>query len=362
MATILIIGAGVMGSAIAVPAADNGHRVHLVGTPLDTAIIDALTEDRAGHPTLHAPLPDSITPYQIDALTPELAAEADLIIIGVSSPGIPWALEQLERIVRRPVPIALVTKGLHQNGAGLQTFAEIVADRMLAIGEPSPVIGIGGPCIAKELADRQPGSVVYAGDHGAALEAVANLMQTDYYRISRSPDVVGVEVCAALKNLMAIAVSAMYSRHEERNPQPAKPRAMNPAASVFNQSVREMAGLAAWLGGDGMTAYDLAGLGDLHVTVGGGRNSRLGGHLGGGMTVSAALDGPMAGLTVEGVDTGRALAPALAAAFSSSALDPADFPVARSLIAAILEDAPLALDFTQLRPERRFVPDRRQHA
>ncbi len=357
MATVLILGAGVMGSAIAVPAADNGHRVRLVGTHLDGAIVDALMIDRSAHPTLHAPLPDSIEPYAIDALTPALAEGADLIIIGVSSPGIPWAMDQLERCLRRPVPIALVTKGLRQSGSELGTFTDAVAERMSA-----PVIGIGGPCIAKELADRQPTAVVYAGDDPAVLEHVTGLMQTAYYRISRSRDMAGVEVCAALKNLLAIAVSAMYARHVERNPQPAKPRAMNPAAAVFNQAVREMAGLAAWLGGNAMTAYDLAGLGDLHVTVGGGRNSRLGSHLGGGMAVSEALEGPMAGLTVEGVDTGRVLAPALEAAFASGRLDRADFPVVRALIAAILDDTPLAIGFAGLRPDPAMPTDRRQHA
>lgn len=362
MATVLIIGAGVMGSAIAVPAADNGHRVHLVGTHLDGAIIDALKTDRTAHPTLHAPLPDAIKPHPIAALTPALAAEADLIIIGVSSPGIPWALDQLERVMQRPVPVALVTKGLERSGAGLRTFTDTVAERLRSIGRPAPVIGIGGPCIAKELADRQPTAVVYASDDESALNRVGVLMQTGYYQIARSGDVVGVEVCAALKNLLAIAVSAMYTRYAERNPQPAKPRAMNPAAAVFSQAVREMAGLAAWLGGQAATAYDLAGLGDLHVTVGGGRNSRLGGHLGAGIDVARALAGPMAGLTVEGVDTGRVLAPPLEGAFAEGRLDRDDFPVVRALLAAILDDAPLAIDFAGLRPAVPVPVERRQHA
>ena len=362
MATVLILGAGVMGSAIAVPAADNSHRVHLVGTHLDGGIIEALKTDRAAHPTLHAPLPAGIAPHAIDELTPNLAAEADLIIIGVSSPGIPWAMDRLEQNLRRPIPVALVTKGLHLSDTGLETFTDRVARRLEAIGKAAPVIGIGGPCIAKELADRQPTAVVYAGKDAASVGHVADMMQTAYYRVSRSRDVIGVEICAALKNLLTIAVSAMYSRHAERNPQPAKPRAMNPAAAIFNQAVREMAGIAAWLGGDRMTAYDLAGLGDLHVTVGGGRNSRLGDHLGAGLGISQALSGPMAGLTVEGVDTGRVLAPALEAAFSAGRLNRADFPVIRALLDAIRDDTPLDLDIADLRPQTEIPADRRQHA
>ena len=274
---------------------------------------------------------------------------------GISKANAADALDAMIEAIEQGIARAQKGDGIRVPGLG--TFTDAVAERLRA-----PVIGIGGPCIAKELADRQPTAVVYAGDDPALLESVAGLMQTGYYRIARSGDAAGVEVCAALKNLLAIAVSAMYARHAERNPQPEKPKAMNPAAAVFNQAVREMAGLAGWLGGDTMTAYDLAGLGDLHVTVGGGRNSRLGGHIGAGMAVSQALKGPMAGLTVEGVDTGRVLAPALNAAFASGRLDRADFPVVRALIAAILDDSPLAVDFAGLRGDPTIPADRRQHA
>ncbi|MGF1609870.1 MAG: 2-dehydropantoate 2-reductase N-terminal domain-containing protein [Kiloniellales bacterium] len=351
MATILIIGAGVMGSALAVPAIDNGHRVKLVGTHLDEAVITALKADRGAHPKLHAPLPAGVEPYAFDELTPRLAEDADLVIVGVSSPGVDWALEQLGRILTGPKPIALVTKGLGRLGDGLQSFVEVIGRGLIAQGLPAmPVIGVGGPCIAKELADRQPSCVVYACDDESAVDRARALMQTSYYRIETSRDVAGVEICAALKNLLTIAVSAMATRYPEPNPQPHKPRAMNPIAAAFNQAVREMAGLTAWLGGEPATAFDLAGLGDLYVTVGGGRNSRLGLLLGQGMSLRDALAGPLCGETVEGVDTGLALAPALETAFRAGTLVPEDYPITRALIAAVRDGAPFDIDFTRLRP------------
>jgi glycerol-3-phosphate dehydrogenase (NAD(P)+) len=351
MARILIIGAGVMGSALAVPAIDNGHRVKLVGTHLDDAIIAALKADRGAHPKLQAPLPESVEPHAIAELTPRLAADADLVIVGVSSAGIAWALDLLARILTEPKPLVLVTKGLGRLGDGLQSFVEVLARGLVARGLPAmPVIGVGGPCIAKELADRQPSCVVYAGADGGALDRARILMQTAYYRVLTSTDVTGVEACAALKNFLTIAVSAMATRYPEPNPQPHKPRAMNPIAAAFNQAVREMAGLTAWLGGEPGTAFDLAGLGDLYVTVGGGRNSRLGLLLGEGMSLRDALAGPLAGETVEGVDTGVALAPALESAFRAGALAPDAYPITRALIATIRDGAPFDIDFTRLRP------------
>lgn len=353
MAEVLIIGAGVMGSAIAVPAADNGHRVKLVGTHKDDDIVAALKADRRTHPRLHAPLPDAIEPYALDELTPALAADVDLVIAGVSSPGIDWIIEQMAGVLPGGQAVALVTKGLEPGSSGPRCFTETVAEGLAAAGRPaSAVIGIGGPCIAKELADRQPTTVVYACRDPSALGRAISVMQTDTYRISPSDDVTGVEVCAALKNFYAIAVSAMWTRHKEVNPQQTKPRAMNPVAALFTQAVREMAALTVWLGGRRETAHDLAGMGDLHVTVGGGRNSRLGFLLGDGMPVQAALDGPLAGETVEGVDTGLVLAPALDAAFAAGTLERADFPVACALIDTLRTGVPLSIDFAAVPPAR----------
>jgi glycerol-3-phosphate dehydrogenase (NAD(P)+) len=110
--------------------------------------------------------------------------------------------------------------------------------------------------------------------------------------------------------------------------------ARNPVARAFQRAVDEMAALSPWLGGGAETARGLAGLGDLHVTVGGGRNSRLGRLLGEGVTIADALAGPMRGETVEGVDVGRALAAGLAGGQPTGPLR-----LTRAVLAAI-EGAP----------------------
>lgn len=347
MAKILILGAGVMGSSLAVPALDNGHEVLLAGTHLDIDIINALKADRTKHPTLRASLPEKVVPLQIEEVKAEQGRKADVIVVGVSSPGIDWAIDQLLRLLDRPKPVALVTKGLAVAGQKKPcAFTERVGAALhdKGLGEV-PLIGIGGPCIARELALRQPTSVVFASDHLTVAADFAAMMQTGQYRVHVSDDLTGVEACAALKNFFAIGVSAMISRHVLSGDEPPA-AAKNPTAAAFNQAIREMAGLAAWIGGRRETAFDLAGVGDLHVTVGGGRNSRLGQYLGKDLSLREVMEGPLKGETVEGIDTGRSLAPGLFAAFEQLTLDPATLPLTRRLLDTILENRPFTFDQT----------------
>ena len=349
MAKILILGAGVMGSALSVPALDNGHEVLLAGTHLDVQIVEALKSKGRAHPTLRATLPDNVIPLHITEVRPEQAAAADVIVVGVSSPGIDWVIGQLVRLVERPKVIALVTKGLAETGLERPAaFTDRVRNALggQVLGD-CPVIGIGGPCIARELALRQPTSVVFASDDLAVAADFARIMQTGYYRVHTSDDLLGVEACAALKNFYAIGVSAMISRHLNPGDEGENP-AKNPIAALFNQALQEIARLTAWIGGRRETAFDLAGAGDLHVTVGGGRNSKLGKHLGRNLTVQQIVEGPLKGETVEGLDTARSLAPGLFTAFERGILNPAAFPLACALLDAILKNKLFAFDHGSL--------------
>ncbi len=346
MARILVLGAGVMGSAITVPAADNGHSVCLVGTPLDGEVIAALRDGKE-HPRLGAPLGNGVDPVRFDELSADHFNAADLVIVGVSSAGVDWAKECLSAFLANGQPVALVTKGLMPNGASPPVnYVDASSGALQTRGRDAvPVIGIGGPCIARELALRRPTAVVFTARHVGSARQCARMMETPYYRIQVSADVPGVESCAALKNFYAIGVSAMRTLYPDRS---AAGYAMNPSAAAFNQAVREIAALSAWMGGTRDTAFDLAGLGDLHVTVGGGRNSRLGLELGRGLSVAEAISGPLKGETVEGVDTGRNLAPGLRAAFPVAELDAAEFPLASALLEAIVEGRPFRFDFAEL--------------
>ena len=111
MAVVTIVGAGMMGSALAVPFVANGHEVRLVGTPLDADIVKALKAG-AAHPKLKAKLPSSVVPYGVEELAAALAG-ADAIALGVSSAGVRWAAEALsDELSRKPKPVLMISKGL----------------------------------------------------------------------------------------------------------------------------------------------------------------------------------------------------------------------------------------------------------
>lgn len=330
MARIIILGAGVMGAALAVPARDNGHDVLLATTPLDADVLEALSRDRAAHPRLKAPLDPDVMVCDAAQVQAADAAKADLVVVAVSSPGIGWAADQIVRLAPRS-PVAIVTKGLVERvGAAPQTYADALPRLVAERGGRLPsLVGIGGPCIARELAERCMTAVVYASADADAARSVAELMATDAYAITTSTDIRGVEACAALKNFLTIGVSAVMGAYL-RDGEPLK----NPLAWAFHQAMKEMAILSVWLGGQPEAAHDLAGLGDLHVTVGGGRNSRLGKYLGEGLCVDEIVNGPMRGETVEGLDVARVLQKSLAVAIGVREL-PGAMPMANAIISAV---------------------------
>lgn len=337
MANIVILGAGVMGTALAVPASDNGHEVLLAGTPLDDAVVARMQAPGGTHPKLDAPLPASVTVIADAQLTTGDIERADLIIVGVSSPGINWAVQRLNELLRREAMIAFVTKGLDLKHGSVVTLAETVPER---VGHLATFVGIGGPCIARELALRLPTSSVYAARDQAVAAQAAALLRTPYYRLAVSDDLTGVEACAALKNFFAIGVSAMQTRFPDALR--ADGQSKNPTAAAFTQAVQEMAMLCEMIGGQRHTAYDLAGLGDLHVTVGGGRNSRLGHSLGRDRTLQEAMAQELANETVEGIDTAIVVASLL------QTLTPRKFPLANAILDAVVGHNRFDLNFEHI--------------
>ena len=116
MAKVTILGAGLMGTAVAWPLADNGHDVRLVGTHLDAPIIKSCL-DRGWHPKLKRHLPDGIMPYYVEEL-PKALEGADLIVSGVNSLGVRWLAHTLGPLLWPGATIIAVTKGLEAGRDG----------------------------------------------------------------------------------------------------------------------------------------------------------------------------------------------------------------------------------------------------
>lgn len=110
MSIVTIVGAGMMGSALAFPARENGHEVRLVGTHLDREIID-VSRKTGRHPKFTKDFPEGVKYYQIEEMEEALEG-ADLVIGGVSSFGVDWFGEKVLPAIPEKTPVLTVTKGL----------------------------------------------------------------------------------------------------------------------------------------------------------------------------------------------------------------------------------------------------------
>ena len=356
MKHIVVLGAGVMGSALCVPATANGNKVTLVGSPLDDAIVDSVNANRY-HPVLDLALPASINALKNSQCDAQLLRSADVIVFGVSSAGIGWAVDTFCRSNADPQFVSLVTKGLSAHPDGHSppvTYANLLP-RQLQI-PAHKLVGIGGPCIARELALGVPTRVIFGSEDANACYALRDLLESDIYRIKTTTEFEQMEACAALKNFLCIGVSAMLGRHTL-----ADSHAKNPLAALFNQAVIELRVLSEWIANAvvqpndkssalprDQVAFDLAGMGDLHVTVGGGRNSRLGHYLGQGVALSTLLEQQMKNITVEGVDTGREISSGVFAACQSGELNSEEIPLTLSILDCINSGGTFQFNFTKL--------------
>ena len=343
MSTVTILGAGVMGSSMCMPLRDRGHEVRLTGTHLDREIIDSVRATGL-HPRLNVKLPDGVKPFHHEDFGGALGSDTDLILLGISSAGVGWAIDRLCEALAAPVPIVMITKGMHPHADTLTALPDHVAREVKRrTGFDLRIAAIGGPCIAGELAARRHTGTVITSHDAELARSIASMLETDYYHPRISADVIGVEVCAAFKNFFAIAVG-WAAGHLEKLP-PTENRAFNhnAAAILFDQAIRELMNLTTALGGTAESVWGMPGAGDLYVTCQAGRNSRLGNNLGRGLTYSQTREGPMKGDTIEGAELGVTVAPALAAMMAGGRLDPAAMPLTRALLTALTRDAPLDL-------------------
>ena len=102
MSIVTIIGSGMMGSALAFPARENGHTVRLVGTPLDREIID-ICKKTGQHPKFDRPFPAGVEYYQFEDAIPAMNG-SDFIICGVSSFGVDWFAENVLPVLPEKTP------------------------------------------------------------------------------------------------------------------------------------------------------------------------------------------------------------------------------------------------------------------
>lgn len=279
---VAILGAGAMGSALALHLRRRGHGVRLWATPHDGPVLRAL---RAGgvHPALRVPV-------EAETFGPrELAAAlrgSDGALLALSSEGLAAAWRRI-RPRLRSIPVANVAKGLYTAGDRVVTFSALAGPREVALG---------GPTIAREVALGRPTRGVAAGAAGPA-GFWARALDSPEFRVAPLADRVGVEVCGALKNVYAISIGAAEGLRRRRGWESGD----NLRAALFARSLEEMGRLCRAAGGRRETASTVAGAGDLEVTARAGRNAAFGALLGEGLSPARALR--RVGSTVEGAQT-----------------------------------------------------------
>lgn len=323
MAIVTIIGAGMMGSALAFPARENGHEVRLVGTHLDREIID--TCRKAGqHPKFVKPFPEGIQYYQIEEVEAAIAGST-MIIGGVSSFGVDWFGDVILPKIPSEIPVLTVTKGLMDTEDGkLLTYPDVWQAKLDKIGHTLSLNAIGGPCTSYELVAHDQTEVAFCGKDLKILEMMKNIMSTSYYHISLSTDVTGIESAVALKNGYALGIALTIGLNQKAFGIDSELH-FNSQAAIFGQAVKEMYRLFQYQG-TATIENMVVGYGDLYVTVYGGRTRLIGILLGRGLNIDDAK-AELNGVTLESLVVAERVARAIKVAAARGVLDAKDFPL-----------------------------------
>lgn len=344
MSTITLIGAGQMASALTYPLFENGHEVRLVGSPLDDQVIDRLREDNY-HVNLLRTLHDGIHYYK-ECEKEEAIQGTDLIVCGVSSFGVDWFADKILPILDERIPVISVTKGMldYEDGT-MQTYPEYWMSK-LPEESKQEIYAIGGPCTARDLADHDPSFVGYCGPKMETLRWIRSLFATDYYVISLTLDVVGLECAVALKNGYALGTALAIGMAEKAGDDGINHN--NSEAALFQESVKEMLDLLKIVGGGVDNIMYAAG--DLNVTVAAGRSRTVGLLLGKGLSIDEVME-QLKGQTLEAVVIATRTARAVKALAKAGKVKESDFPLLMHVNALLNEGATLDIPWTDFQKE-----------
>ena len=348
MSKIVIIGAGAMGSAFALPCLDNNHEINIIGTHLENEFIDELIKNKNIHPGLNTTIPEGIKIFKFEKFENLLKSNVDLIVLGISSKGIEWVAEQLSKIYKNnKIPnLLMLTKGLSIHENNYELLVDKLERLLLAKGiKKVNISAVGGPCLAAGLANRIHSSVIIANKDIETAKKIADMLNTSYYHTSYSNDLNGVEVAAAIKNIFSMAVGAAKGLCSKNVTDEVREKNyLNTASALIKQSIHEMEIFVEHLKGKKETVKGLAGLGDLYVSSGGGRNAKMGFYIGEGLKFSEAKKTKMEKVTVEGADLAVEIAKKVKEDFDIKKL-----PLMIGMINAIVEDKRLELNWESFR-------------
>lgn len=269
---LAVVGAGSWGTALAIVLARQGFAVTLWAyEPELAANLASKRENSIFLPGFQ--LPESVFP----TARMEEAAAAPLLLVAVPSHALRAVLTGMRTTLGPAAEVVIATKGLEERT--LLRGSE-VAEEVYGAGLRPRLATLSGPTFAREVAAGEPAAVVIAARSAPLAVSLQQRLSSPTLRLYTSPDVVGVELAAALKNVIAIAAGICQGLG----------LGSNTRAALIARGLAEMTRLATAAGGQPETLAGLAGLGDLVLTCTGelSRNRALGIALGQGQTLAQA--------------------------------------------------------------------------
>ncbi|ADU26707.1 NAD(P)H-dependent glycerol-3-phosphate dehydrogenase [Ethanoligenens harbinense] len=279
MAKIAVYGAGGWGTALAIMLCKAGHAVTLWSAHAST--LERLQRDGQNSRLLPGV---SLPPELAYSDANDIVSGADFAILAVPSGAVRETARRLSGLVRENTIVVNVAKGFEEHT--LKRPSEVIGEELPGI----KVATLSGPSHAEEVSRGVPTTVVAASQWQDAALAVQDAFMNPMFRIYVNPDIVGVEIGGATKNVIALAAGICDGLRLGDNPK----------AALMTRGITEMARLGMRLGGRAPTFAGLAGIGDLIVTCSSehSRNRRAGIYIGQGMAATEAV--AKVGMTVEG--------------------------------------------------------------
>ncbi|AHF07277.1 NAD(P)H-dependent glycerol-3-phosphate dehydrogenase [Desulfitobacterium metallireducens] len=281
MKHIAVYGAGSWGTALAVLMAKSGNSVALIGR--NDEEIRQMNERRENLRYL----PGVVLPQPLEPTTDLTRCNADLLILSVPSHAVRSTARLLRPNLHPNTLIVNTAKGLEEGTQ--KRLSQVLKEEL----PDHPIVVLSGPSHAEEVGRDMPTTVVVASDNREAGEKVQELMMTPKFRVYTNPDLIGVELGGALKNVIALCTGIAEGLGFGDNTK----------AALMTRGLAEIARLGTVMGGNPLTFAGLSGVGDLIVTCTSlhSRNRRAGVALGQGKPLDQVLK--EVDMVVEGVRT-----------------------------------------------------------
>lgn len=284
-----VIGAGSWGTAIAQLLSDNGMKVSLWARRQEVAEeIKKSRENRSYLPGVRIPDEILVTSDLNEALD-----GAEFVIMAVPSQSMRSIVREVRKYIKSQSVIISAAKGIEVGT--LLRMSQVIKEELPKELNVDVAV-ISGPSHAEEVAKRLPTAVVVAAEKRDVAESVQDLFMNSYFRVYTNPDVIGVEMGGALKNVIAICAGIAEGLGFGDNTR----------AALITRGIIEITRLGLKMGGHSSTFFGLSGVGDVIVTCGSmfSRNRRAGIEIGRGKSVSEVVSST--NMVIEGIHTTKA--------------------------------------------------------